>query len=166
MNKVFLNGYLARDPQQRITSKGLEQSNITVAVNDIKNYNETHFIPCVSWGVQAKYINSNLKKGSFVAIDGRLSVRNYVTNEGQTRYVTEVIIDNVRNFGNRRTSEESETTNNGVGNSSFTSGLSSSNRSQTVEDGIHANLDDVFATDTYSSKNDDIEELDWDDDLN
>lgn len=98
MNKVFLNGYLAQDPKGRVTPKGLDQSNITVAVDDSKNSNETYFIPCVIWGNSAKYVNANLTKGSFVAIDGRLSKRKYVMQNGQTSYVTEVLVDNIRAF--------------------------------------------------------------------
>lgn len=162
MNKVFLNGYLARDPQPRVTTKGFEQSNIVVAVNDIKNSNESYFIPCVVWGASAKYINNNLKKGSFVAIDGRLTRRSYVTTDGKTNYVTEVIIDNIRNFGTRRNSED--TTTDIIAENSSDNIPYSSNE---TDDNIRANLDDVFATDTIKSDDgDSSEELDWDDDLN
>ena len=102
MNKVFLNGFLAQDPKGRVTPKGLDQSNITVAVDDSKNSNETYFIPCVIWGNSAKYVNANLTKGSFVAIDGRLSKRKYVMQNGQTSYVTEVLVDNIKVFNFKR----------------------------------------------------------------
>lgn len=106
MNKVFLNGYLAQDPKGRVTPKGLDQSNITVAVDDSKNSNETYFIPCVIWGNSAKYVNANLTKGSFVAIDGRLSKRKYVMQNGQTSYVTEVLVDNIRAFSLKKNNSE------------------------------------------------------------
>ena len=102
MNKVFLNGFLAQDPKGRVTPKGLDQSNITVAVDDSKNSNETYFIPCVIWGNSAKYVNANLTKGSFVAIDGRLSKRKYVMQNGQVGYVTEVLVDNIKVFNFKR----------------------------------------------------------------
>lgn len=101
MNKVFLIGYLAADPKQRITSKGIEQSIFNIGVTDMRNYNESYFFPCVAWNNQAKYINTNLKKGSFVSIDGHLTRRSYVDSEGKTVYLIEVVIDNIRNYNTR-----------------------------------------------------------------
>lgn len=114
MNKVFLNGYLASDPKSRITSKGIEQSSFSVGVTDNRNYSESYFFPCVAWSAQAKYININLKKGSFVAIDGHLIRRSYVNNEGRTVYVTEVIVDNIKHYGinNRANNLEQPISNN------------------------------------------------------
>lgn len=170
MNKVFLNGYLAADPIQRIASTGMEIANIRVAVNDLRNSNDTYFFTCVAFGTQAKYINSNLKKGSFVAIDGRLTNRSYVNNNGQTVYVTEIYIDNLRNFGSRRNSEDSSMNNNVSNQTSSMEPVETSN--------IHANLDDVFSTNSISnnslnntfnnSTNDsetDDDDIDWDDEL-
>lgn len=104
MNKVFLNGYLAADPKQRITSKGFEQSLFSIGVTDASNFNQSYFFPCVAWNNQAKFINSNLKKGSFVAIDGRLTRRSYVDSEGKNVYITEVVVDNLKTYGNTRSS--------------------------------------------------------------
>lgn len=101
MNKVLLIGYLASDPKQRITTKGMEQASFSLGVTDIRNYNDSYFFPCVAWSNQAKYINANLKKGSLVSIDGRLTRRSYVDNEGKTVYVTEVIVDNIKGYNNR-----------------------------------------------------------------
>lgn len=114
MNKVFLNGYLAADPKQRITSKGFEQSLFSIGVTDISNFNQSYFFPCVAWNNQAKFINSNLKKGSFVSIDGRLTRRSYVDNEGKNIYVTEIVVDNLKTYGNTRstTSTSNSTTTN------------------------------------------------------
>lgn len=109
MNKVFLNGYLATDPKQRITSKGFEQSSFSIGVTDLRNFNESYFFPCIAWNNQAKFINSNLKKGSFVAIDGRLTRRSYVNEEGKNVYITEVIVDNLKTYGNSNRSTTSST---------------------------------------------------------
>lgn len=171
MNKVFLNGYLAADPKQRITAKGLEQSNIIVAVNDIKNPSDSYFIPCVVWGTTAKYVNSNLKKGNFVAIDGRLTRRSYLSTDGKTNYITEVIIDNLKNFGSRRTvAEDLEVQEDYV---------HTDDAGPAPLDNVHVNLDDVFKTDSTtfdpdtttkssSSSNDNHSSDDddaWEDDL-
>ena len=109
MNKVLLIGYLASDPKQRITAKGMEQASFNLGVTDIRNYNDSYFFPCVAWNNQAKYINTNLKKGSLVSIDGRLIRRSYVDNEGKTVYVTEVIVDSIKSYNNRSSSNNVST---------------------------------------------------------
>lgn len=104
MNKVLLIGYLANDPKQRITAKGIEQATFSLGVTDIRNYNDSYFFQCVAWNNQAKYINTNLKKGALVSIDGRLTRRSYIDSEGKTVYLTEVIVDNIKNYHNNRPS--------------------------------------------------------------
>jgi single-stranded DNA-binding protein len=47
MNKVFLVGRLSADPILKTTNKGIEFVNITVAVNDLRNKNDSYFLPCV-----------------------------------------------------------------------------------------------------------------------
>lgn len=108
MNRVVLSGYLAADPKQNFTSKGHEQSLFTVAVADIKNYNESYFIPCVAWNRQAKFINENLKKGSLVVIDGRLVRRSYTDSEGKNVYIIEIQVDSIKVFSTKKNSNSSE----------------------------------------------------------
>jgi len=48
MNKVFMVGRLAADPQPYVTSNGSQQSRITIACNDVKNRNESYFFPCIA----------------------------------------------------------------------------------------------------------------------
>lgn len=98
MNKVFLNGYLSTDPVKKITNTGKELSTFNIAVSDLKNYEDRYFFNCVAWSQQAKYINDNLKKGTFVAVDGRLIKRSYVNSEGKTIYVVEIIVDSIKNY--------------------------------------------------------------------
>ncbi len=153
MNKVFLNGYLAQDPKSRITPKGLDQSNITVAVDDLKNSDDTFFIPCVVWGNSAKFVNANLKKGSFVAIDGRLSKRKYVNKNGENVYITEVIVDNIRSYNFKKNNIDNSSTNNEI--------ESDQNNKETlieIDNIINAhNIDN-----NVSNENDVFNEKEWD----
>lgn len=153
MNKVFLNGYLAQDPKSRITPKGLDQSNITVAVDDLKNSDDTFFIPCVVWGNSAKFVNANLKKGSFVAIDGRLSKRKYVNKNGENAYITEVIVDNIRSYNFKKNNIDNSSTNNEI--------ESDQNNKETlieIDNIINAhNIDN-----NVSNENDVFNEKEWD----
>ena len=106
MNKVFLIGRLTRDPELRYTGNNTAVASFTVAVN--RTYTsqtgerEADFINVVVWRKQAENVKNYLSQGSQVAIEGRIQVRNYDDQNGQRRYVTEVIADNVEFVGSRR----------------------------------------------------------------
>lgn len=164
MNKVFLNGYLAADPKQRITSKGFEQSLFSIGVTDASNFNQSYFFPCVAWNNQAKFINSNLKKGSFVAIDGRLTRRSYVDSEGKNVYITEVVVDNLKTFGSTRGGASTTTTPN-----TTTSTSTSDNTNDTItiiDEVINSSANQAEApTSNGDNTSEDEKTFDWDWDL-
>ncbi len=113
MNKVLLLGYLSNDPEiknfeSKINNEESTLAKVNIAVNDNKNRDVTYFVNCVAWNQVAKYIGEKLHKGDFVAIDGRLTNRNYVNNEGKKVYITEVQIDAIRNYGSKKSSESEE----------------------------------------------------------
>ncbi len=99
MNKVFLIGRLTRDPELRYTDSNVAVATFSIAVN--RNFTnqsgerEADFINIIVWRKQAENIKNYIKKGSQVAIDGRIQTRNY-EKDGQKRYVTEVVADNVQ----------------------------------------------------------------------
>ena len=99
MNKVLLIGRLTRDPETRSTASGNTAVNFTVAVNrNFKNREgvvEADFIPVVIWGKIGENVAKYCQKGSQVAVEGRMQVRNYDAQDGTKRYVTEVIASNV-----------------------------------------------------------------------
>lgn len=100
MNKVFLIGRLTKDPELRYTSSNIATASFSIAVNrNFTNQNgerEADFINIVVWRKQAENVKNYLSKGSQVAIDGRIQTRSYDGQDGQKRYVTEVIADNVQ----------------------------------------------------------------------
>jgi single-strand DNA-binding protein len=100
MNKVILIGRLTRDPELRYTTTGKAVANFGLAVDrQFKNANgerEADFINIVVWGKIAEVCANNLGKGRLVAIDGRLQIRNYEDNNGNKRYVSEVVANEVR----------------------------------------------------------------------
>lgn len=104
MNKVFLAGRLASDPQQFVTQNGITQSRLSIACSDNWNKNETYFFPCVAWQSTANYINTYFKKGDAVVLDGKLIRRSYISKEGKTTYIMEVVIETIKHFGNSRKS--------------------------------------------------------------
>lgn len=97
MNSVQILGNLARDPEVRFTKTGRAVATFTVAAtntyidsttNEAKE--QTAFINCVAWGRLGEAAG-NLRKGSRCFVEGRLNTRSYETQDGQKRYVTEVV---------------------------------------------------------------------------
>ena len=98
-NNVVLIGRLVRDVDLRQTSTGKEMTYFTLAVNrNFKNEQgeqAADFISCVAFGKTAENMARFLSKGSLIAVEGRLSTRNFQGNDGKTVYVTEVVVGNV-----------------------------------------------------------------------
>lgn len=100
MNKVLLVGRLVKDPElKHIESNGRELSNFTIAVNrnfvNSKGEREADFVPVVVWGKTAELVCNYMKKGRLISISGRLQIRSYETKEGNKKYVTEVVGEEV-----------------------------------------------------------------------
>lgn len=111
MNKVFLIGRLTRDPELRYTGSNTAVATFSIAVNrNFSNQNgerEADFINIVVWRKQAENVKNYLSQGSQVAIDGRIQTRSYDDQQGQKRYVTEVVADNVEFLGSKNSSSAS-----------------------------------------------------------
>ena len=108
MNKVFLIGRLTRDPELRYTGNNTAVASFTIAVNrsftNQQGEREADFINIVVWRKQAENVKNYLSQGSQVAVEGRLQTRNYEDKDGQKRYVTEVVADNVEFLGSKNSS--------------------------------------------------------------
>ena len=108
MNKVFLIGRLTRDPELRYTGNNTAVATFSIAVNrnfsNAQGEREADFINIVVWRKQAENVKNYLSQGSQVAIDGRIQTRSYDGQDGQKRYVTEVVADNVEFLGTKNSS--------------------------------------------------------------
>lgn len=100
LNRIVLIGRLTKDPELRYTPNGKAVASFTLAVDrPFKNQQgerETDFINIVVWGVQAENCANYLAKGKLAAADGRLQIRSFDGQDGQRRWVTEVVADTVR----------------------------------------------------------------------
>ena len=99
MNKVILLRRLTKDPELRRTASGTAVTSFTLAVNKPYKTNgeqTADFISCVVWNGSAENVAKYCSKGSLVALDGRISTRNYINQNEQKVYVTEVICDSVQ----------------------------------------------------------------------
>lgn len=100
MNKVMLLGRLTKDPEIRYSQTNNSIiANFTLAVNRkyVKEGEERQadFISIVAFGKTAEFTQKYFKKGMQIALCGRIQTRNYDDTNGQKRYVTEVIAEEV-----------------------------------------------------------------------
>ena len=99
MNKVIEIGNLVRDPELAQTPSGTAVCKMTIAVN--RNYTnasgerEADFFSVVAWRGLAENCAKYLSKGKKIAVCGQLQTRNYDDRDGNKRYVTEIIADDV-----------------------------------------------------------------------
>lgn len=96
MNKTILIGNLAKDPEFSTTPSGLSVCKFNLAVS--RGYGEkkeTDFLPIVCWRKTAELARDYTQKGSKVAITGSIQTRNYEAKDGTTRYITEIVADDI-----------------------------------------------------------------------
>lgn len=111
VNTVILIGRLTRDPEVRY-SQGNESMAIaryTLAVD--RSYrregeNNTDFIGCVAFGRNAEFAEKYFRKGTKIAITGRIQTGSYVNREGQKVYTTDVVINTQEFAGSRNEAQE------------------------------------------------------------
>ncbi|MGE5581594.1 MAG: single-stranded DNA-binding protein [Bacillota bacterium] len=100
MNHIVLIGRLTRDPELRYTPNGVAVASFDLAVDrpttNQQGQRETDFIRIVTWQKQAEVVANYLKKGRLVAVEGRLQIRNYETQDGQKRKAAEVVANRVQ----------------------------------------------------------------------
>lgn len=107
LNKVMIIGNLGRDPEMRFTANGQAVTNFSVACNrryttrEGEQREETEWVRVVCWGRQAEVAGQYLQKGSQVYVEGRLQTRSWEDQQGQTRYMTEVVANNFQFLGSR-----------------------------------------------------------------
>ena len=113
MNKAILIGRLTKDPELRTTPTGRNVCQFSIAVNrNFTNANgerEADFINIVVWRKQAENVKNYVKQGSQVAIDGKIQTRTYDDQNGQKRYITEVVADNIQFLDTKAAAERRQT---------------------------------------------------------
>ena len=99
MNKILLIGRLTKEPELSFTNSGVAVCKFTLAVNrrfKREGQQEADFIPVVVWNKQAESTANYTKKGNQIGIVGRIETRSYEAKDGNKRYVTEVIAEEVQ----------------------------------------------------------------------
>ena len=100
LNHITIMGRLTRDPELRRTGSGIAVASFTLAVDrDFPNKEtgekETDFIDCVAWRQTGEFVSKYFTKGRMAVVSGRLQIRKWLNDQGENRYSTEVVADNV-----------------------------------------------------------------------
>ena len=113
INRVTLVGRLGRDPEMRQTGTGTPIVNFSVATNESwkdkngEQQERTEWHKIIAWGRLAEICNEYLTKGKQVYIEGRLQTNEWEDKDGNKRYTTEVVANEMKMLGTR--SEEGYT---------------------------------------------------------
>jgi single-strand DNA-binding protein len=104
-NKVQLIGHVGNDPEIKSFDGGKKLAKLSIATNEsYKNdkgekVEETQWHNLIAWGKTAEIIEKYVVKGKEIAIEGKLTHKSYEDKNGEKRYVTEVVIDELLMLG-------------------------------------------------------------------
>lgn len=98
-NKVILIGNLTADPELKQTQNGISVTSFSIAVSrrfsskNAENAQQADFINVVAWRNTAEFITKYFQKGKSILIVGSLQTRTWTDQNGQKRYITEVVAE-------------------------------------------------------------------------
>jgi single-strand DNA-binding protein len=100
LNKVVIGGRLTADPELKTTASGVSVTSFTVAVNrrfgnKAGEDQQADFINVTAWRQSAELVTRYFKKGSSICVVGSLQTRSWTDNDGNKRYATDVVADEV-----------------------------------------------------------------------
>lgn len=108
LNKVLIIGNLTRDPNLRFTPNGTAVCSFGIATNRSwtpadggERQEKVEFHNVVAWGKLAEICGQLLHKGDKTFVEGRLQTRDWKTEDGQDRRITEIVIDNMMLLSSR-----------------------------------------------------------------
>jgi len=100
-NRVNLIGNLGMDPQVREIGNGRKVARFTIATSETyrnskgDKVTETQWHNIVAWGSQANFAEKYMEKGQQVAVEGKLTHRDYKDSKGDKHYITEVVVNEI-----------------------------------------------------------------------
>lgn len=107
LNKVILVGHLGQDPAIAYTQSGRPWVKLSLATSTrIKDQqgawvDKTEWHKIVAWDKDAEFCSNYLAKGALVMVEGRLQTRKWQDKEGQERYTTEIVANEMKMLGSR-----------------------------------------------------------------
>jgi single-strand DNA-binding protein len=107
VNKVILIGRLGKDPETRYMTSGEAVTNVTLATSENwkdksgEKQEKTEWHNLVFYRRLAEIAGEYLKKGSMIYVEGKLQTRKWQTKEGQDRYTTEIVVNEMTMLGGK-----------------------------------------------------------------
>ena len=107
-NKVILGGRLTADPELKQTQSGIPVVSFSIAVN--RRYQskdapqQTDFFNVTAWRATAEFVSKYFRKGSSICITGSIQNRTWTDQQGQKRYATDIVADEVMFVDSRQES--------------------------------------------------------------
>jgi single-strand DNA-binding protein len=104
-NRVQLIGRVGQDPEVKNLEGGKKVATITIATNDVyykdngDKVEQTEWHRVTAWGKTAEIIEKYVTKGKEIAIEGKLTHRTYEDKNGEKRYVTDIVVNEVLLLG-------------------------------------------------------------------
>jgi len=104
-NKVQLIGHVGNDPEIKNFETGKKLANLTLATSEVykndkgEKVEETQWHKVVAWGNTAEVIEKYVGKGKEIAVEGKLVHRSYDDKNGEKRYFTEVVVNELLLLG-------------------------------------------------------------------
>lgn len=108
LNRVVIMGNLGQDPELRYTQSQTPVCTLSVATTDYRTSQDgqkqefTEWHRVVVWSKQAENCAKYLAKGRSVLVEGRLQTRSWEDKQGQKKYVTEIVAQNVQFIGGQK----------------------------------------------------------------
>ncbi|MBL0736351.1 single-stranded DNA-binding protein [Flavobacterium sp. GN10] len=100
-NKVQLIGNVGNDPEIKTLESGRKLAHLTIATNEIyrndkgEKVEQTEWHRITAWGKTAEIIEKFVVKGKEIAVEGKLTHRSYDDKNGEKRYITEVVVNEI-----------------------------------------------------------------------
>ncbi|MCD8547125.1 MAG: single-stranded DNA-binding protein [Aeromonadaceae bacterium] len=107
VNKVILIGHLGQDPEVRYMTNSKAAATLSVATSEVwkdqqgQQQERTEWHRCVVYGRLAEIAGEYLKKGAKVYLEGKLQTRDWQDQQGQKRYTTEVVVNEMQMLDSR-----------------------------------------------------------------
>ena len=140
VNKVILVGNLGKDPELRYTPSGTAVATFSLATTerykdrDGNRQDKTEWHNIVAWRQLAEICGKYLHKGKQIYVEGKIQTRSYDDRDGNKRYITEIVMDQMQMLGSRDDSQG--------GGSGYGGGGQSYNQGSSAGQGKKAQADD------------------------
>ena len=102
LNKIIIVGTLISDPETRLAMDGVSVAKFKMTMSSYPGTDQSvNFIEVIAWRKLAEVCGQYLKKGKLVLVEGQLHIRSYEDQDGQRKWATEVVANNMQMLDGR-----------------------------------------------------------------